>query len=90
MRKPVDEEMRHEVYEELKRAHGPRFAGAIMEMLPPAGVPELSTKADLAVLKSDFDGLRAEFTGLRAEFTGLRAEFTGLRAEFGEIGRAHV
>ncbi len=78
----VNEEMRHRVYEGLKALRGAEFAGAMMEMLPPAGVPELATKADLAVLESKLNELRVEFGGLRAEFGGLRAEFGGLRAEF--------
>jgi len=94
---PVDEARRHAVYEALRAVHGEVVAASMMEMLPPAGVPELATKADLALLKSDFDLLRAEFRGeigeLRAEFLGeigeLRAEFLGeigeLRAEMGEL-----
>ncbi len=48
-----------------------------MEMLPPAGVPELATKADLAVLESKLNDLRAEFGGLRAEFDSFKAEIGG-------------
>lgn len=75
----VNEEMRHEVYDAFKASYGERVAGAIMEMMPPAGIPELATKADLAVLKADFDALQSEFGTLQGEFD---AKFAGFRQEF--------
>lgn len=61
---PVDEETRQDVYEDFKRVHGSKRAGAIMAMLPPAGVPELATKADLEVLRAE---MRTEMAEMRAE-----------------------
>ncbi|MBI2167884.1 MAG: hypothetical protein HYU28_00050 [Actinobacteria bacterium] len=75
----INQAERFEVYASLKATNGERVAGLVLEMLPPAGVPELATKADLAVLEAKFDG---KFDGLRAEFNG---EFNALRAEFGEF-----
>ena len=73
---PIDQGTRVEVYEALKTAHGEKVANAFMEMLPPAGVPELATKADVALLGAD---LRAEIAQLRGEF-GERLE-RGLREQ---------
>jgi len=78
----VDQAMRAEVYLALETIHGKDVANAIMEMLPPAGVPELATKQDLALMSAE---LRTEFAELRTEFaelrTELKGEMAGLRTE---------
>ena len=56
----VDQAMRAEVYLALETIHGKDVANAIMEMLPPAGVPELATKQDLALMSAE---LRTELKG---------------------------
>lgn len=61
---PVDEETRHDVYEDFKRVHGAKRAAAIMEMLPPAGVPELATKADIEKLEGRLGSLEERFGSL--------------------------
>lgn len=68
---PVNEETRHEVYEAFKASHGPNIAGARLEMLPPAGVPELATKADLAVLEAKLSAVESRLAG---RIEGVRAE----------------
>lgn len=62
----VNEGLRAEVFTSLKEAHGERIANAMMEMLPPAGVPELATKGDINVVRADLDILRAEVAGVEA------------------------
>ena len=80
---PIDQGTRVEVYEALKTAHGERVANAFMEMLPPAGVPELATKSDVALMGAE---IRAEMAHLRVEFGELSGEVTDLRADLrGEI-----
>ncbi|HLF99595.1 MAG TPA: hypothetical protein VI916_03925 [Acidimicrobiia bacterium] len=81
----VDQAMRAEVYLALETIHGKDVANAIMEMLPPAGVPELATKQDLALMSAE---LRTEFaelrTELKGEMAGLRTELKGEMAALGE------
>lgn len=72
----VDQGMRTEVYRALREAHGEKVANALMDMLPPAGVPELATKADLAALESK---LLTEVAVLSSEF-GEKLE-RGLREQ---------
>ena len=55
----VNEESRHEVFEAFKASHGTKIAGVLLEMLPPAGVPELATKGDLAIVRADIAALEA-------------------------------
>ena len=55
----VDEETRNEVFEAFKVSHGAKIAGALLEMLPSAGVPELATKADLALVRTEMGALEA-------------------------------
>lgn len=78
---PVNEETRHEVYDDLKRVHGGRMAGLIMEMFPPAGAPELATKDDVAVLRTELQG---EIQVVRSEILALRAEIQAAEARMGE------
>lgn len=68
---PVDEETRHDVYEDFKRVHGTKRAAAIMEMLPPAGVPELATKADIEKLEGRLGSLEERFGSLEERFGSL-------------------
>jgi hypothetical protein len=50
---------------------------------------DLTTKADLAVLRGEFEMLRSEvkteLAALRGEFRALRGEFGALRGEFGAL-----
>ncbi|HVM39670.1 MAG TPA: hypothetical protein VM618_02685 [Acidimicrobiia bacterium] len=92
----VDEEMRYRVYEAMKAHHGSDVAGALMEMLPPAGVPELATKADLALhaaavehridaldnrLARRIDGLEGRIDGLEGR---MDQRFQVFEAQIGE------
>ena len=60
----TSEQHRHEFFDFLRDQWGPERAGQLMGLLPPAGIPELTTKADLAVLRAE---LVSEFSGFRAE-----------------------
>lgn len=78
----VGEEERHRVFEAFKDSYGAEVASSIMEMMPPAGVPELATKDDVAALGRELRGeLRAELHG---QVGVLRAEMDGLEARLGE------
>jgi hypothetical protein len=64
----VDEQSRHELYNELVAALGSDHARTLMEHLPPVGWADVVTKRDL-------DALRHELTALVHEAVGsLRAE----------------
>ena len=90
----VNEESRHEVFEAFKASHGTKIAGALLEMLPPAGVPELATKGDLAIVRADIAALEARMgerieSALRAvqsevqnELKDIRGEMRGIETSF--------
>lgn len=67
---PVDEETRRWVCEAFEGSYGAEVADSIMQLLPPAGVPELATKQDVASLGRE---LRAEMGALEARL-GERLE----------------
>ena len=93
----VDEETRNEVFEAFKVSHGAKIAGALLEMLPSAGVPELATKADLALVRTEMGALEARLgerieSALRGvqsevqnELRDLRGEMRGLHGEMGGL-----
>ena len=47
----MDERARHRLYRRLEEVLGPDEAGILMNHLPPAGLADLATKADLAALE---------------------------------------
>ena len=51
----VDESARLEVFEAFRESHGERIASALIQMLPPAGVPDLATKDDVALVRRDLE-----------------------------------
>jgi hypothetical protein len=67
----VDEQARHRLYRRLEEVLGPEEAGTLMHHLPPAGLSDLATKADLLLVKSDLAALRADLTA-RIERAGRR------------------
>lgn len=79
---PVNEVARHRVFEALKESFGEEVAGDMLEMLPPAGVPDLATKDDIAIVRSEMAAiearLRVEIAGVRGE---LKGEMAGLRVD---------
>ncbi|HVM41753.1 MAG TPA: hypothetical protein VM618_13340 [Acidimicrobiia bacterium] len=80
------EVVRHRVFDAFQRSHGVEVASDLMELLPPAGLPELATKQDLAVLKADLVGeFRSEVGSVRNELGFLRgdvaAEFASVRSD---------
>ena len=77
----VDERTRHEIYEKARESWGARAADGLMELLPPAGLPDLATKQDLALLGSDVALLGSE---LRGEIGVVRGEIDGLRTEMNQ------
>jgi len=86
----VNEERRHEVFEAFKASHGTKIAGALLEMLPPAGVPELATKGDLAIVRADIAALEARMgerieSALRAVQSEVQNELKDIRGEMGGL-----
>lgn len=79
---PVDEETRHDVYQGFKQVHGAKRAAAIMQMLPPAGVPDLATKADLEKLEAR---LEARFEGIDQRFEGIDQRFDRIEDRLGRL-----
>ena len=57
----VDESARLEVFEAFRESHGERIASALIQMLPPAGVPDLATKDDVALVRRDLAALEQRF-----------------------------
>lgn len=55
----VDERSRHEVFTGLSRVHGESIAALILEMLPPAGVPDRATKADVEIIRGEMGTVEA-------------------------------
>lgn len=83
---------RQRVFEAIEASDGTEVASDLLELMPPAGLPELATKQDLAVLKAEiltathqeFASVRAELGGVREEImTETRQEFASIRAELG-------
>lgn len=74
----VDAGMRAQVFASLKETHGEAIANALMEMLPPAGVPELATKSDVGIVRAEMEVFRSD---TKAEFSDVRAEIATLRSE---------
>jgi hypothetical protein len=58
----VDERARHRLYRRLEEVLGPEEAGTLMNHLPPAGLSDLATKADLFLLRAEMEALRADLT----------------------------
>ncbi len=74
---PVDDRARHCLYQKLEEILGAEEAGTLMNHLPPAGLGDLATKADV-------QGLRTELQALEQRLT---AEF---RAQVEQAGRRLV
>lgn len=71
----MTEAIRHDVFEAFRASHGRELAAKLMQLLPPAGVPELATKADVEVLRVEMAG---EFALVREEMRSLEARVTAL------------
>jgi hypothetical protein len=67
----VDERARHRLYRRLEEILGPEEAGTLMNHLPPAGLPDLATKTDLALTRADMVALEERLTA-RIEQMGRR------------------
>lgn len=52
------EARRHRLYESVKASHGEETAVDLLESLPPAGLPDLATKDDIALVLRDVQALR--------------------------------
>lgn len=80
------EAARHRVFEAFHASHGEEVASDLMELLPPAGMPELATRQDLQVLEA---GLKAELAEMKGEFRGelgeVRGELGKVRGELAEL-----
>lgn len=82
---PVDHGTRAEVYEALKVAHGEKVANALMEMLPPVGVPELATRADLGLMKAEMGLMKADLDVMRSDLGPMKAEMGLMKADLDVI-----
>ncbi len=60
------EQQRHALYEAFSETHGEEVAVNLLEALPPAGLPDLATKDDIALLRRDLQALDDK-TALRFE-----------------------
>jgi len=85
----IDERQRHQLHEAARRTLGDDAAVTLMEMLPPVGWADVTTKRDLdhfaEVLRLELAttqaGLRTEMAGLRTEMADLRTEVTAAVAD---------
>jgi hypothetical protein len=80
----VDERARHRLYRRLEEVLGPEEAGTLMNHLPPAGLSDLATKADLRVLEGEVAALEDRLT------SEIRAQVSELRAQVEQAGRKLV
>lgn len=67
----MDTEARYEFYEFVEQQWGRRRAAQLMDLLPPAGVSELATKADVAVAVANLESVIA---GVRTEVQVVRGD----------------
>ena len=69
----LDERARHELFLRLEQALGPESAETLMEMLPPVGWADVTTKRDLHALEERMN-LRFELVDQRFEALDQRFE----------------
>jgi hypothetical protein len=77
----IDAGMRAQVFASLKETHGDAIANALMEMLPPAGVSELATKADVGLVKTEVGSLKADVGVLKTDVGVLKTDVGVLKTE---------
>lgn len=69
----ASEQQRHGLYAAFSESHGEEVAVNLLEALPPAGLPDLATKDDIALLRRDLQALDDK-TALRFEQVDRRFE----------------
>jgi hypothetical protein len=74
----VNDALRRRLYEAAARTWGPDEAGALMELLPPAGWNDVARQTDIREVRAEIQLFRAE---LKNEIAGVKGEVAELKGE---------